>query len=67
MTMRDATREGFTLLEVAVSTAVFALILSTVFSIVVETLAPETYVYASVIESSEHAGRFVAPRIGPAR
>ncbi|MGZ5474392.1 MAG: hypothetical protein ACXWG4_10570 [Thermoanaerobaculia bacterium] len=37
------------------------------FSIVVETLAPETYVYASVIESSEHAGRFVAPRIGPAR
>lgn len=37
------------------------------FSIVVETLASETYVYASVIESSEHAGRFVAPRIGPAR
>lgn len=34
------------------------------FSVVVETLSPETYVYASVIESSEHAGRFVAPRIG---
>lgn len=34
------------------------------FSVVVETAAPETYVYASVIESARHAGRFVAPRVG---
>ena len=34
------------------------------FSVVVETLAPETHVYASVIESAEHAARFVAPRVG---
>ena len=33
------------------------------FSVVVETAAPETYVYASVIESATHAGTFVAPRI----
>ena len=34
------------------------------FSVIVETLAPETHVYASVIESAEHAARFVAPRVG---
>jgi hypothetical protein len=34
------------------------------FSVVVETAAPETYVYASVIESATHAGTFVAPRVG---
>ena len=34
------------------------------FSVVVETGARETYVYASVIESAEHAGHFVAPRVG---
>ena len=34
------------------------------FSVIVETLAPETHVYASVIESAEHAARFVPPRIG---
>jgi hypothetical protein len=34
------------------------------FSVVVETLVPETYIYASVIQSDEHAARFVAPRIG---
>jgi len=34
------------------------------FSVVVETLSPETHVYASVIESATHNGRFVAPRIG---
>jgi hypothetical protein len=34
------------------------------FSVIVETPAPETYVYASVVRSDEHAGRFVAPRIG---
>jgi hypothetical protein len=34
------------------------------FSVVVETTAPETYVYASVIESATHAGTFVAPRVG---
>ena len=34
------------------------------FSVVVETTATDTYVYASVIESVNHAGRFVAPRIG---
>lgn len=34
------------------------------FSVIAETLAPETYVYASVIESAEHAARFVSPRVG---
>lgn len=34
------------------------------FSVIVETLSPETHVYASVIESATHTGRFVAPRIG---
>jgi hypothetical protein len=34
------------------------------FSVVVETGTPETYVYASVIESADHAARFVSPRIG---
>lgn len=34
------------------------------FSVIVETLARDTYVYASVIESNEHTGRFVAPRVG---
>ncbi|HEX6094820.1 MAG TPA: hypothetical protein VF432_00745 [Thermoanaerobaculia bacterium] len=34
------------------------------FSVVVETLAPETYVYASVIQSEDHAARFVTPRVG---
>lgn len=34
------------------------------FSVVAETNAPETYVYASVIESATHAGTFVAPRVG---
>jgi hypothetical protein len=34
------------------------------FSVVVETAVPETYIYASVIESANHAGRFVAPRVG---
>lgn len=34
------------------------------FSVVVETNAADTYVYASVIESANHAGRFVAPRVG---
>lgn len=34
------------------------------FSVVVETPARETYIYASVIESSNHAGKFVAPRVG---
>lgn len=34
------------------------------FSVIVETLSPETFVYASVIESATHAGRFVAPRVG---
>lgn len=32
------------------------------FSVIVETPAPETYVYASVVESANHAGRFVAAR-----
>lgn len=32
------------------------------FSVIVETPAPETYVYASVIRSDDHAARFVAPR-----
>ncbi len=34
------------------------------FSVVVETPAPETYVYASVVESANHAGRFVTARVG---
>ena len=34
------------------------------FSVVVETAARETHVYASVIENETNAGRFVAPRIG---
>lgn len=34
------------------------------FSIVTETMAPSTYVYASVVENATNAGRFVAPRIG---
>lgn len=34
------------------------------FTVVVETGAPDTYVYASVIESATNAGRFVAARIG---
>ena len=34
------------------------------FSVVVETLHPETYVYASVIQSEDHAARFVGPRVG---
>jgi hypothetical protein len=34
------------------------------FSVVVETPSPETYIYASVIPSEDHAARFVAPRVG---
>jgi hypothetical protein len=34
------------------------------FSVVVETPASETYVYASVIESATQAGTFVTPRVG---
>ncbi len=34
------------------------------FSVVVETNAPETYVYASVIDNETNEGRFVQPRIG---
>ena len=34
------------------------------FAVVVETPFPETYAYASVIESATHTGRFVAPRVG---
>ena len=34
------------------------------FNVVVETASRDTYAYASVIESSNHAGRFVAPRVG---
>jgi len=34
------------------------------FSVVVETNAPETYVYASVIESETNEARFVQPRVG---
>jgi len=34
------------------------------FSIVVETPSRDTYVYASVIESANHAGTFIAPRVG---
>jgi len=34
------------------------------FSVVIETNATDTYVYGSVIQSEDHAGRFVAPRIG---
>ncbi len=32
------------------------------FGVLVETRAPDTYVYASVIESADHSGRFIAPR-----
>lgn len=43
--------------------SLFPLITSgTGFSIVIESIAPETYVYASVIESADQAGRFIAPR-----
>jgi hypothetical protein len=34
------------------------------FSVVVETGAPDTYVYASVVESASQSGRFVAARVG---
>ena len=34
------------------------------FSVVVETGARDTYVYASVIESANHSGRYVNPRVG---
>ncbi len=34
------------------------------FSVVVETGGRDTYIYGSVIESAEHTGRFVAPRVG---
>lgn len=34
------------------------------FSVVVETNARDTYIYASVIENATQAGRFIAPRIG---
>lgn len=34
------------------------------FSVVVETNARDTYVYASVIENATQAGRFIAPRVG---
>lgn len=34
------------------------------FNVIVETASRETYVYASVIESSSHTGRFVSPRPG---
>lgn len=45
--------------------SVFPLITDgTGFSVVVETPAPETYVYASVIESANQAGRFVPARVG---
>lgn len=33
------------------------------FSVLIESAAPDTYVYASVIESANHAGRFIAPRL----
>jgi len=35
------------------------------FSVVIETTAHDTFAYASVIESANHAGRFVPARIGP--
>ena len=45
--------------------SVFPLITDgTGFSVVVETPARETYVYASVVESANQAGRFVPARIG---
>jgi hypothetical protein len=34
------------------------------FSVVIETPARETYVYGSVVESANHAGRFVPARVG---
>lgn len=34
------------------------------FSVVIETASRETYVYGSVVESANHAGRFVAARVG---
>jgi hypothetical protein len=34
------------------------------FSVIVETAAPETYVYASVIENATNAARFVQPAFG---
>jgi hypothetical protein len=34
------------------------------FSVVVETPAPDTYTYASVVESANQAGRFVPARVG---
>jgi hypothetical protein len=34
------------------------------FSIVIETNARDTHVYASVIESATNAARFIAPRVG---
>ncbi len=37
------------------------------FSVVIESLSPDTYVYGSVIESANHSGRFIAPRVGPVR
>ncbi|MGN6183645.1 MAG: hypothetical protein ACTHQM_08335 [Thermoanaerobaculia bacterium] len=33
------------------------------FSVVIESIAPETYVYGSVIESENQAARFIAPRV----
>jgi hypothetical protein len=33
------------------------------FSVVIESNARDTYVYGSVIESANHAGRFIAPRV----
>ncbi len=35
------------------------------FAVVVETSAPETYVYASVIENTTNTARFVQPSLGP--
>jgi hypothetical protein len=37
------------------------------FAIVVDTLTPETYVYASVIHNETSAGRFVDARVGELR
>jgi hypothetical protein len=34
------------------------------FSVVIETNARDSYVYASVIENATQAGRFIAPRVG---
>ncbi|HEX2832182.1 MAG TPA: hypothetical protein VHW00_04160 [Thermoanaerobaculia bacterium] len=33
------------------------------FAVVIESIAPETYVYASVVESVTQSGRFISPRI----